>query len=49
MIVDSPHEPGGPLRGTSATRTLQRYVTNTYEAHLKAVEVVGERLGKIAG
>lgn len=35
------------LMGHAQTRTLQRYVTNTYESHLKAVEKLGARLKKV--
>jgi hypothetical protein len=35
--------------GHSQTRTLERYVSNTYESHLKAVEMVGDRLKKVLG
>lgn len=37
------------LMGHSQTRTLERYVSNTYESHLKAVEMVSERLTQIIG
>lgn len=37
------------LMGHSTTRTLNRYVSNTLESHLKAVNLVGDRLKQLAG
>ena len=37
------------LMGHSTVRTLNRYVSNTLEAHLKAVNLVGDRLKELAG
>jgi hypothetical protein len=34
------------LMGHAQTRTLQRYVSNTYESHLAAVEKIGARVKK---
>ena len=35
------------LMGHSTTRTLNRYVSNTLDSHLKAVNVGGDRLKKL--
>jgi len=37
------------LMGHSTTRTLNRYVSNTLDAHLKAVNLVEDRLNKLGG